>query len=129
MDEPQTIRTPTGEELVVLSRQDYDNLVSALADAEEELADIATLDQRKPDASASALQVLPPEVCRRLLAGQRRLQAVREWRGQDRSTLAERLGLDEAALSIMETARTPLSPKMVNQIAQLLNVPADWISG
>jgi ribosome-binding protein aMBF1 (putative translation factor) len=129
MDEPQTIRTQAGEELVVLSRQDYDQLLSALAEAEEELADIATLDQRKSDGGSVANQVLPTEVGRRLLDGQGRLQALREWRGLARTAMAEKLRLDEAALARIEEDRTPLEAAMAARIAVLLDVPADWIAG
>jgi hypothetical protein len=129
MDEPQTIRTPAGEELVVLSRQDYEHLVSALAEAEEELADIATLDQRQADLASGDNKILPAEVCRRLLDGQGRLQAIREWRGQSRSTIAESLRLDDATLARIEAKRTPLDHDMVGRLALLLNVPADWIAG
>jgi DNA-binding XRE family transcriptional regulator len=129
MDEPQTIRTPAGDELVVLSRQDYEHLVSALAEAEEELADIATLDQRYAEVASGDHQVLPAAVCRRLLDGQGRLQAIREWRGQARATLAESLRLDDATLAQMEANRSPLDQDLAGQVALLLNVPAEWIAG
>jgi hypothetical protein len=129
MDEPQTIRTPAGEELVVLSRQDYEHLVSALAEAEEELADIATLDQRNADLASAGNQVPPADVCRRLLDGQGRLQAFREWRGQARATMAGSLGLDEAALARIEVNRLPLDHDMASRVAVLRDVPADWIAG
>ena len=67
MDEPQIIKSPSGDVHVVLPRQQYDALVNALAEAEEELADIATLDARKAEmATDKATQspaislVLPP---------------------------------------------------------------------
>lgn len=129
MDEPQTIRTQAGEELVVLSRQDYDQLISALAEAEEELADIATLDQRKSDAAAGANQVLPADVSRRLLEGKGRLQAIREWRGLTRAIMAEKLRFDEVVLARIEVDRRPLDADLAGRFAMLLDVPADWIAG
>ncbi len=129
MDEPQTIRTQAGEELIVLSRQDYDQLMSALAEAEEELADIATLDQRKSEGADVGRQVLPADVSRGLLEGKGRLQAIREWRGLARTTMAEKLQLDEGALARIEVGRLPLDTDMAVRIAALLDVPADWIAG
>jgi DNA-binding XRE family transcriptional regulator len=128
MNEPQTIRTPAGEELVVLSRQDYDELLSALAEAEEELADIATLDRRKADLASNADAVLPVEVSRRLLAGDGRLKAIRQWRGQSLATTAERLGLDEATLRRIEDERLPLDGNLAAKLAKLLDVPLDWVA-
>jgi DNA-binding XRE family transcriptional regulator len=128
MNEPQTIRTPAGEELVVLSRQDYDELLSALAEAEEELADIATLDRRKADLASNADAVLPVEVSRRLLAGDGRLKAIRQWRGQSLATAAERLGLDEATLRRIEDERLPLDGNLAAKLAKLLDVPLDWVA-
>lgn len=129
MDEPQTIRTQAGEELVVLSRQDYDQLMSALAEAEEELADIATLDQRKSEGPDVGRQVLPADVSRRLLEGKGRLQAIREWRGLARSAIAEKLQLDEGVLARIEADRLPLDAATAGRIAVLLDVPAYWIAG
>ena len=41
MDDPQIITTPSGDEMVVLSRDEYDALLMALADAEDRLATTA----------------------------------------------------------------------------------------
>jgi hypothetical protein len=101
----------------------------ALAEAEEELADIATLDLVKSNLSSGATQVLPPEVCRRLLAGQGRLQAIREWRGQDRAAVAAHLRLDEATLARIEADRLPLDADTASRVAVLFDVPADWVAG
>lgn len=60
MDEPQIIRTASGEDLVVLSRSEYQSLVEALA--EEEQADIAVLDQRRAELAATSVPDLPPDV-------------------------------------------------------------------
>ena len=47
MNEPQIIRTAAGEELVVLSRAEYDALVAAADEATEDEEDIAIYDARK----------------------------------------------------------------------------------
>jgi hypothetical protein len=51
MTEPQIIRTPSGEELVVLTRADYDALLAA-AEMHEDLGDVAIYDARKADLAA-----------------------------------------------------------------------------
>jgi transcriptional regulator with XRE-family HTH domain len=58
-----------------------------------------------------------------------RLQAIREWHGQDRAAVAAHLQLDEAALAQIESARLPVDVDMAGRIALLFDVPADWIAG
>ncbi len=78
MDDPQIVKTPSGEKLVVLSRHEYDAMVQALADAEEELADIATLDQRLTELAVDPDAKLPSDVSAMILDGHVRLRAVRK---------------------------------------------------
>jgi hypothetical protein len=65
----QIIVTPNGEELVVLSRAEYDALVAAAAAAEEEAADIAMYDARKADLVEGRSFVLPLEISAAVLRG------------------------------------------------------------
>ena len=80
MDDPQIIKTPSGDELVVLPRKDYDAMVEALAEAEEELADISVLDRRKQERAASSVPDLPADLSKFLLQGHSLLAAIRTWR-------------------------------------------------
>src|SRR5579863_5423303 len=54
MAEPshQMIKTPSGEELVVLPRVDYDRLLTLAAEAEEDLADVSAYDAAMADLAA-----------------------------------------------------------------------------
>lgn len=105
MDEPQIIRTAGGEELVVLSRAEYESLVEALAEAEEELADIAVLDRRKAELAASSTPHLPAEVSALLLKGHRRLAALSIWRGLEVGALAAKAGLSAARIADLEAGK------------------------
>jgi len=49
MGNVQIIRTPSGEELVVLPRADYDALLAAACDADEDADDLALYDARKSE--------------------------------------------------------------------------------
>ncbi len=78
----QTITTPTGEEMVVMPRAEYDALVAAAEEAFEDGADAAAY-----DAALAALKpedVLPPELSRAILAGTGRVRAFRQWRARSR---------------------------------------------
>jgi len=47
MDEPQIIRTPSGEEMVVIPREEYERLRAAAYD--EDADDLAIYDARKAE--------------------------------------------------------------------------------
>ena len=127
MAEPQIIRTPSGEELVVLTRADYDSLLEALAEAEEEAADVALYDARKAEARETA-SVLPAEVSAALLKGARLLEALRDWRGMTQTRLAEATGLAQGYLSDLERGRRGGTPETLARIADALDIPAAWLT-
>lgn len=127
MGDPQFIRTEAGEELVVLSRSDYDALLEALAEAEEEIADLAVYDARKAALADEVDAVLPPPVGDALLRGRRLLEALRDWRGMTQTKLAETTGLAQGYLSDLERGRRKGTPETLTRIAAALDVPAKWL--
>jgi PHD/YefM family antitoxin component YafN of YafNO toxin-antitoxin module len=56
---PQIIRTPHGEELVVLPRADYEALVERADHEAEDAEDVAIYDARKAELAAGG-GILPP---------------------------------------------------------------------
>jgi hypothetical protein len=126
MDDPQIITSPSGEELVVLPRRDYEALLQALSAAEEELADIATLDDRKSEMEAA--QHLPAIVSTMLLQGHGRLTALRMWRGIAAPDLAARTGISQPDLAKLETEPAIADVGLRGRIAIALGVPADWLA-
>jgi hypothetical protein len=66
MTAPQIIRTPNGEELVVLPRADYEALVERADREAEDADDVALYDARKAELAAGG-GVLPPEVSAAIL--------------------------------------------------------------
>ena len=128
MDDPQFIRTPNGEELVVLSRRDYDSLVETLAEAEEELADIAALDGRKADIAAALVPPLPAAVSALLMQGHRRLTALTLWRGLTAAELAQRAGIIEQSLAGFESGVCAPDSAAATRLAAVLDVPVAWFS-
>jgi hypothetical protein len=128
MDDPQIITSPSGEELVVVPRRDYEALVHALSEAEEELADIATLDARKSEMTNLALSVLPAAVSALLLQGHGRLKALIEWRGITVPDLAVRAHVSESDLIRLETEPGVADAVLRGRLAAALDVPADWLA-
>jgi len=81
MSGPQIIRTPNGEELVVLPRAEYEALLERANHEAEDADDVAVYDTRKAELAAGA-GVLPAEVSAAILRGDSRLKAIRNWRGE-----------------------------------------------
>jgi len=125
MNTPQIIKTPAGEELVVLPKADYEALVHAADEAMEDAADAAIYDARKADPVAAA--PLPADISMAILRGESRLRAVRKWRGLTQSELADRAGLTQGFLSDLESRRRTASADTAERLAGALDVAASWI--
>jgi Helix-turn-helix len=127
MSGPQIIRTPGGEELVVLPRAEYEALVARAADEVEDADDVAIYDARKAELAAGG-SVLPPEVSAALLRGESRLKAIRNWRGETQLQLSVKTGIGQGYLSDLESRRRTGTPETIAKLAQALDVPVEWLS-
>ena len=127
MRTPQIIRTPDGEELVVLPRADYEALVERADHEAEDADDVAIYDARKAELAAGGV-VLPPEVTTAILRGDSRLKAIRNWRGETQLHLTFKTGIAQGYLSDLENGRRRGTSDTIAKLAQALNVPAEWLS-
>lgn len=126
----QIIRSPAGEEMVVLPRAEYEALVAAAEaseTAEDDGDDVAIHDARKAELAAGQAGLLPPEVSKFLIQGNSRLKAVRMWRGLTQVELARRAGLGQGYLSDIENGRRPGTAEVLRSLAGHLDVPAKWV--
>jgi len=121
----QTIKTPNGEEMVLLPKAAFEQLRQSVADAEEDAEDVAIYDARKLD--AGGLAPLPAEVTMALLRGERRIRAVRKWRNVTQQHLAEAAKITQGHLSDLETGRRSTTVETAKLIAKALGVPLGWI--
>ena len=124
MRAPQIIRTPGGEELVVLPRAQYEALLGA-----------PITRPRMPTTSPSTMLgrplgsvVLPPEVSAAILRGESRLKAIRNWRGETQLHLNFKTGIGQGYLSDLESGRRTGTPETIAKLAQALDVPVEWLS-
>lgn len=120
MPSHQIIKTPSGDELVVLPRAEYDALVRAAEDAAEDAADIAMYDRRKADAVGAA--ALPAPVSDAILAGDSVIKAWRKYRKMSQSDLAAATGLAQGFISDLESGRRSVTPATAEKLAQALDV-------
>jgi hypothetical protein len=127
MSAPQIIRTPNGEELVVLPRAEYEALVARAASDAEDADDVAIYDARKAELAAGGV-VLPPEVSAAILRGDSRLKAIRSWRGETQVHLEFKTGIGQGYLSDLENGRRTGTRETIAKLAQALDVPVEWLS-
>lgn len=127
MSAPQIIRTPGGEELVVLPRVQYEALIERADHAAEDADDIAIYDARKAELAAGGV-VLPPEVSAAILRGDSRLKAIRTWRAETQMHLSVLTHIGQGYLSDLESGRRTGTPETITRLAQALDVPVEWLS-
>jgi DNA-binding XRE family transcriptional regulator len=127
MSAPQIIRTPSGEELVVLTRAEYEALLERADREAEDAEDVAMYDARKAAIVAGGA-VLPPEVSASILRGESRLKAVRNWRDETQLHLAFKTGIGQGYLSDLESGRRTGTPETIAKLAKALDVPVEWLS-
>ncbi len=123
----QTITTPGGEELVVLSRADYDALVAAANAHDEDADDVAAYDARKAEFAAGVAERLPPEVSAAMMRGDSLLKALRNWRDMTQMHLAFRTNLGQGYLSDLESGRRKGTAETLTAIANALDAPPEWL--
>lgn len=123
----QFITTPNGEELAILSRADYEALVAAASDAEEDAADAAMYDACKAAMASDPNGILPAEVSALLLRGERLATAIRKWRGLTQQEVAAMLGMAQGTLSDIENGRHRTAANTVRALAKIYETPAEWL--
>ena len=121
MSNLSTFTTPGGEEMVILSRHDFDLLVAA----SDDLADIAAYDQTKARLAVGEDEMVPAKIVDDILNGQNPVRVWRLHRGQSVSELAAATRLSPAYLSQIETGKRRGQADTLKLIAAALGVSVD----
>jgi len=127
MIHPQFIKTPEGGELVVLARAEFDALIAAAREAEEDRADQAAYDAAKADLAGST--PLPAAVSAHMLKGDSLLRALRKWRGLTQMELSARAGIGQGYLSDLEAREKTGARETLQRLAAALEVDPGWLAG
>jgi len=127
MMDVQTFTTPSGDEMVILPRAEYDALIEAAADAAEDAADARIYDERKAALTAGADEVVPAEVSAFITKGDSLLKAVRKWRGKSQVETAELVGIAQSYLSALENGDRNMTADLAQKFATAFDVPVKWI--
>ena len=126
---PQIIKAPNGEELVVLTRAEYDALVAAAEPYDEDADDVAIFDERMAELATSGDARLPPQVTSAMLRGDSLLKALRNWRDITQMELSFRTNLSQNYISELESGRRKGTKETLALIADKLNVDKSWLIG
>jgi len=127
MSKIQTIHSPSGEEMVVLPKQEYEDLVRVAALVDEDEDDIAMFDARMAELAEGRDERLPAEVSAAMLQGDSLLRALRRWKGLTQVQLSAKTELAQGYISDLEAGRKAGSPDALSRIAVALDVDPAWL--
>ena len=119
----QTIQTPAGEDMIVMSRRDYDALLAQRGDEDaEDRMTLLVAAESRGDA------MLPAPVSQAVLKGTGLVKALRNWRGMTQVQLADLAGLNQGFLSAIEARSKQGSDETMASLAKALDVPPGWLA-
>jgi DNA-binding XRE family transcriptional regulator len=116
-----SFKTPNGEDMIVLSKSDYDMLLERA----ELVEDIAAIEIYRKRLAADEEEAIPEEFAVRLIEGENPIRVYREMRRMSAKELAERSGVSAAFLSEIERGKKGGGIVTLKKIALELNVMLD----
>src|SRR5450432_415454 len=129
MGKSQIIRTD-GEDLVVITRSDFEALVARAGDEASEDAMTARIVESTDEKIARGQDVaLPGAVWAAIEGGEHPIRAIRKHRGLTQIDVAERAGLRQGYIADIEAGKKTGSVASLKAIAAVLGVPLDVIVG
>jgi len=121
LDMPIMTRTPGGEEIVILSRKEYDRLTAKA----EDTADIRKGKSIMRRVRAGDEDTLSSDEVKALIAAKTPLALWRKKRGLTQATLAEETGIAQGFLSEIEAGKKTGDVKTLRKVAAALRVTLD----
>lgn len=124
MNTPVSFITPNGEEMVVLSRNDYELLLRQ-SELVDELEDLLAVKAYEARVRAGEDERVPAEFVDRLIDGESPLRVWRDFRGLSAKDLAAAAGISAAYISEIETGKKEGSISVLKAIAKVLRLDLD----
>lgn len=125
---PQIIRTEAGEELVVLTRREYDALLSAIdAEAVEDRGTARLTDAYLGEAAAGRAAAIPHWFVKLVIEHGSPVAAARAHRGWTEAELAQATGLSRDAITRFERAQVEPDDGDRRRIAARTEIEPDWL--
>lgn len=126
----QFITTPSGDQLAILPRAEYERLAAAAGDAAEDAEDIRMADEIRARVARGEEEVFPAEVVNAILDGVSPVKVLREHRMMKQKDLAAAAGINPVYLSQIERGERAGSLATLSALAKALNVdPAMLLPG
>ena len=125
---PQIIRSDGADELVVLTRSDYDALLAAAGDPEAEQRAVARIGEATAAAIAAGDEhVLPDWLALATARGEAPLKVVRRRLRHTQQEIASACGVTQGFLSEVEGGRKAPNAAMRARLAAALGVDPAWL--
>ena len=124
---PQRIKTPSGEEMVILPAKDYDALIEALREGFGDAANIAAANAVMTRIESGEEEAIPLDVVKKLRKANR-IKILREHRAMTQKQLAEMAGTNPAYISQLETGRARGGLEVLRNVAKALKVDLDILT-
>lgn len=119
----QVLTTPNGEEMIVLSRRDYDSLLARLGDEEaEDRMTVLIAREARAALDAGTEILLPGWFVEGMAIHRNPVRTVREHFGRTRATLAEESGLAESLIAEIEGGAEPATAQVLDAISKSLDL-------
>lgn len=125
----QIITTPSGEELVVLPRIEFERLAAAAGAALDNAEDIRTAESILGRIARGEEEVFPAEVVNAIIDGINPVKVLREYRGSTQKDLAAAAGINAMYLSQIERGERTGSMATLKALAKALRVDMDLLLG
>jgi DNA-binding XRE family transcriptional regulator len=118
MNRPVRTKTPSGEEIVMLSAAEYDRLVELAEDA----ADIRHAEQALAELAAGTMETLSQADVEAMLAAPSQISFWRKRRGLTQAELARKAKISQAYLAQMEGAKRTGDVGLYRRLAEILRI-------
>jgi DNA-binding XRE family transcriptional regulator len=123
----QTIKTPAGDDLVVLPKADYQRLLSAARERLEDDTDAREAARVLARLESGEEETMPFDIVKRLRT-ENRIKVLREYRQMTQRELAEAADMNPLYLSQIECGRATGGIKSLSRMAGILGVGLDMIA-
>lgn len=129
MGKSQIIHTE-GEDLVVITRSEYEALLARAGDeASEDSMTARIIDATDARIARGEDVALPAAVWEAIEGGKHPIRAIRKYRGLTQAEIAEQAGLRQGYIADIEAGKKTGSAASLKAIAAALGVPLDVVVG
>lgn len=123
----QFILSPAGEEMAVLPRAEYESLLAAAAQDDDE-ADTALFKARMAELEQGTAHHLPEDVSALMLRGHSLLTALRKSKEMTQTYVCFKTNISQGYLSDLESGKRGGSIEILKLLAKCYDAPLAWLT-